>query len=261
MDLNGMTCLVTGASRGIGRALAEQLAQRPVRLLLGLREPDGDLPLATGALDVRAVHLDLSSKESIARCWEASAAELEQVDVLINNAGAIAAGQLEQQSLDDIHDVIAVNLAGSIDLARRVLPHMLQRRRGKIVSMGSVLGYASFPGLSTYVASKAGMAAFSESLRRELAESPVSVLEVVSPAVDTEMLDVAKERLEANLIDNEHWEQYDAGGWAAKVIDAIEDDEDVLGPGGRSALAKLASRGPAALLDTASRLAFSRTAD
>jgi short-subunit dehydrogenase len=259
MDLNAKTCLVTGASRGIGRALAEQLAHRPVRLLLGLREPAEDLPRATGALEVRAVHLDLSSAESIARCWDESAAELEQVDVLINNAGAIAAGQLEQQSLDDIHDVLAVNLAGSIDLTRRALPHMLRRGEGKIVSMGSVLGYASFPGLSTYVASKAGLAAFSESLRRELAGSPVSVLEVISPAVATEMLDVAKRRLAENVIDDEHWEQYDADEWAAKVIDAIEDDDDVLGPGGRSAVAKLASRGPRALLDTASRVAFSRT--
>jgi short-subunit dehydrogenase len=261
MDLNGRTYLVTGSSRGIGRALGEQLAQRPVRLLLGVRDPTDDLLRASGVAETRVVRLDLSSAESIARCWDESADELEQVDVLINNAGAIAAGQLEHQSLDDIHDVLAVNLAASIDLTRRALPHMLRRGEGKIVSMGSVLGYASFPGLSTYVASKAGLAAFSESLRRELVGSPVTMLEVISPAVDTEMLDVAKRRLADNLVDNEHWEQYEPGEWAAKVIEAIESDDEVLGPGGRSAVAKLASRGPAALLDTASRLAFSRTGD
>src|SRR5512146_1959689 len=96
MDLSGATVLVTGANRGIGRALAERLAREPVaEVLLGARDPAKVAPLAKG----RAARVDLSSREAI----EAAVAGLPAVDVLVNNAGLMTGGLLEEQSLEDIY--------------------------------------------------------------------------------------------------------------------------------------------------------------
>ncbi len=259
MDFNGRTALVTGANRGIGRAIAEELARRPLGLLLcGVRSPDRFEAIEAtpgGAMEVRAVRLDLSSPEEIAQAWEG----LPVLDLLVNNAGLLTADQLERQELDEIYAMLQVNLLATIDLTRRALPTMLARRSGKIVNNASISAYAWFPGASTYAASKAGVVAFSESLRRELRDTGVSVLHLVTPGVDTDMLAATKESYERLGTDPASWDQIPAPEWASRVVKAIEEDESVLGPGGRSALAKLASRGPGFLIDAVSERMFSRS--
>jgi short-subunit dehydrogenase len=259
VDFNGRTALVTGANRGIGRAIAEELARRPLGLLLcGVRSPDrfeAIEPTPGGAMEVRAVRLDLSSPEEIAQAWEG----LPVLDLLVNNAGLLTADQLECQELDEIYAMLQVNLLATIDLTRRALPTMLARRSGKIVNNASISAYAWFPGASTYAASKAGVVAFSESLRRELRNTGVSVLHLVTPGVDTDMLAATKESYERLGTDPASWDQIPAPEWASRVVKAIEEDESVLGPGGRSALAKLASRGPGFLIDAVSERMFSRS--
>lgn len=261
MQLDGRTALVTGASRGIGRAIAEELATRPLDLLLcGVRDPERFESLESqpgGAREVRPVRLDLSSPEEIARGW----ADLPDLDLLVNNAGRLSVGQLEEQDLDAIYSMLQVNLLATIDLTRRALPGMLARGRGKIVNNASMSGYAWFPAASTYAASKAGVVAFSEALRRELADTGVTVLHLVTPGVDTDMLAATKEGYRRCGADPGSWDQVPAAEWAAKTVAAIEADDSVLGPGGRSALAKLASRGPGFVLDAVSARMFTRRAD
>ena len=258
MDLDGRIVLVTGANRGIGRAIAEELASEPLGLLLaGARDPDAAEPIvppASGAGEARYVSMDLSSRESIERSC-AELPELERVDLLVNNAGQLTAGLLEDQELDDIYAMFQVNLVAMTHLTKAVLPGMLKRGRGKIVNNASISGYAFFPGASTYSAAKAGVVGFSESLRRELHDTGVSVLHLVTPGVETRMMDETKESYEGHTSTN--WPLQPPQEWAEKVVKAIRDDDIVLGPGGRTALAKLASRGPAALLDLTSR-GFSR---
>ena len=257
MKLDGATALVTGANRGIGRAIAEALAREPLGLLLaGARDPGGMEPLAApagGAREVRAVAVDLASRESIER----SCTGLPEIDLLINNAGQMTGGLLEDQDLDDVYAMFQVNLVGVTQLTRAVLPGMLGRGRGKIVNNASISGYAYFPAASTYAASKAGVVAFSESLRRELKGTGVDVLQLVTPGVQTEMMDATLEAYGRHM-DTSAWDLQPAEEWAAKVVKAIRSDDAVLGPGGRLALAKLASRGPAALLDAIVARSFSR---
>ena len=257
MKLDGATALVTGANRGIGRAIAEALAREPLGLLLaGARDPGGMEPLAApagGAREVRAVAVDLASRESIER----SCTGLPEIDLLINNAGQMTGGLLEDQDLDDVYAMFQVNLVGVTQLTRAVLPGMLARGRGKIVNNASISGYAYFPAASTYAASKAGVVAFSESLRRELKGTGVDVLQLVTPGVQTEMMDATLEAYGRHM-DTSAWDLQPAEEWAAKVVKAIRSDDAVLGPGGRLALAKLASRGPAALLDAIVARSFSR---
>jgi len=259
MNLNGLTALVTGSNRGIGHAIAAELATRRLDLLLyGVRSPERfepPQPPPGGAREVRAEGLDLSSRDSIA----AGAAALPSVDVLVNNAGLMTGGLLEEQNVDDIYAMFQVNLVGLVHLTRLMLPAMLERGRGMVVNNASISGYAWFPSTTTYAAAKTGVVAFSESLRRELKGTGVGVLHLVTPGVDTEMLDATRE-VYGRHMDAAAWDDQPPEEWAAKTVRAIERDDHVLGPGGRLALAKLASRGPAALLDIVASRAFSREA-
>ena len=256
MELTGLTALVTGSNRGIGRAISEELARRPLELLLcGARSGEGEPPAPPpgGAREVRTVAADLSTRESI----EHAAAALPPVDVLVNNAGLMTGGLLEEQDIGDIYAMFQVNLAAVVHLTKLVLPGMLERGRGTIVNNASISGYAWFPGATTYAAAKTGVVAFSESLRRELRGTGVNVLHLVTPGVDTDMLDATRE-VYGRHMDADAWSDESPSEWAAKVVRAVERGDHVLGPGGRLALAKLASRGPAALLDVISSRMFTR---
>ena len=257
MDLTGSTAVVTGANRGIGRALCEALAARPLRLVLaGVRDPDAFEPIEGGA-EVRPVRLDLSSRKSLDACVDALGDELAAVDLLINNAGQMTGGLLEEQEMEAVYAMFQVNLVAVAHLTHRVLPHMLAKDRGMVVNNASISGYAYFPAASTYAASKAGVVALSESLRRELKATGVGVLHAVTPGVNTDMLD-ATEAVYGRHIDTSSWDKVEPGEWAQKVLEAVEADRHILGPGGRTAYAKLASRGPAFVLDAISSRMFSR---
>jgi short-subunit dehydrogenase len=258
MDLNGLTCLVTGANRGIGLAVAQRLALKPVRLLVGVRELDRYEPIAAaGALEVRPVRIDLGSRASIEACVAELGEEVDRIDLLFNNAGQFTAGLLEEQDLDLIYTMVQTNIMGPIHLTKRILPGMLRRGRGKIVNGSSVIAYLHFPAVSTYSASKAGLSGFTEALRRELRDTPVSVLHVVSGGIETEMMDQVKQQLDGHYKTG-GWEQFTPAEWAERIVDAIESDSHTLGPGGKSALGKLASHLPSWVLDTTADQSFER---
>jgi short-subunit dehydrogenase len=261
MDLTGATALVTGANRGIGRAVVERLALEPLgRILAGVRSVESFEPfdpLPGGAAEVRPVRIDLSSRESIDASCEELGEDLRHIDLLINNAGRMTGGLLEQQDMADVYAMFQVNLLAVAHLTHRVLPGMLERRSGKVVNNASISGYAYFPGATTYAASKAGVVALTDSLRRELRDTGVTTLLLVTPGVDTDMLD-ATEDVYGNHMDTSSWDKVSPAQWADKVVAGILADEHVVGPGGKTALAKLASHGPSWLLDAASARMFSR---
>ncbi|MBA2420669.1 MAG: SDR family NAD(P)-dependent oxidoreductase [Thermoleophilaceae bacterium] len=256
MNLSGETCLVTGGGRGLGRHIATELAQREVRVLVGVRDPEGWDPIDTGsALEVRPVRMDLSSREEIDRCCDDLGEDLRRIAVLVNNAGQFVGGQLEEQDTGEVYDLIQVNLAGPIHLTQRVLPHMLNRGRGKVVNNASIVARAPFPGATSYASTKTGLHGFSESLRRELDETEISVLELVTPGLDTDMMDEVQAYYGPHVSDTSGWGHVEPADWAKKVVEAIESGEDVLNPGGAEGIARLA---PKALVDAAAGLVFSR---
>jgi uncharacterized protein len=261
MNLAGGAALVTGANRGIGRALVEALAARPLRLLLaGVRSPDDFDPPAVqagGAGEVRAVRMDLSSSESIEECCAGLGGDLAQLDLLVNNAGLMTGGLLEEQELDAVYAMFQVNLVAVVHLTRRALPGMLARGHGTIVNNASISGYAHLPAASTYAASKAGVVAFSEALRRELRGTGVRVLHLVTPGVATDMLAETQATYAAHM-DTSAWGSVAPSEWATRVVGAIEADRRVLGPGGRLAAVKLMAAGPATLVDGLAARMFSR---
>jgi uncharacterized protein len=257
MDLHERTALVTGAGSGIGRALVEALAAQPLALVLAaVRDPTAWTPVEGGA-EVRPVALDLSSRASIDAGCDALGDDLARVDLLVNNAGQWVGGLLEEQDMADVYALFQVNLVAVAHLTQRVLPAMLARGEGKIVNNASMIAYAMFPGACTYAASKTGVVAFSESLRRELRGTGVDVLHLITPGVRTRMLD-ATEDTYGEHVDTTGWDDVPPEEWAAKIVRAIEHDDRVLRPSGKTGLAVRAARGPAFLLDRVSARIFSR---
>lgn len=254
MDLSGRIALVTGANRGLGDAFARALADECELVLAGVRDPGAYKPSAG---NIEAVRIDLSSRAAIDECLAEAGDRLDGVDVLVNNAGALSIGLLEEQDPAAIEQCLQVNLGGLIHLTRMLLPGMLERGDGLIVNNASFSGYVYFPLASVYAASKAGVVAFSESLRRELEPAGVRVMHLVTPGVETDML-AETERGYGEHFDTSGWDKVKPDEWAAKMIEGIHRDHAVVQPGGKTRVAILASRGPGALLDNVAGRIFRR---
>lgn len=251
--------LVTGANRGIGAALVQRFARRRARVLAGMRDPTAytppDAPAAPGA--IRAVRIDLSSASAIDASFEGLGAERDRIEVLVNNAGRLTTGLLEEQAVSDIDAMFQVNLVGLVHLTRLMLPSMIVRGRGMIVNNASISAYAHLPTATTYSASKAGVAAFTESLRRELRGTGVSCMTVITPAVTTDML-AAVEAGSGRFVDMSAWHRISADAWAMRIVRGVELGRPRVEGDGRVRLLRVLSQGPPSLVDRVARRMFSR---
>lgn len=184
MELAGTVALVTGASSGIGRAVALELAGRGARLLVHGRDRErvDEVCALTGGRPLQADLVDGLERERLAA--QALAAH-GRVDVLVANAGVGWAGPFTGMSADDVERVLQVDLVAAVDLTRMLLPAMVGRRSGALCFVSSVAGRAPVAGEAVYSAAKAGLDAFAESLRAEARGSGVQVGVVVPGVVDT----------------------------------------------------------------------------
>ena len=185
------TVVVTGASRGIGKAIAAAFARQGYRVI---GTATGDTGLQTIATDIgtefprtSAVTLDVTSDQSIDAFCERLASAGHGVDVLVNNAGITRDNLVLRMKDDDWEAVIAANLSAIFKLTRRLLKPMVKARQGRIITISSVVGASGNAGQANYAAAKAGIVGFSKSLAREVASRGVTV-NVVSPGfIDTDM--------------------------------------------------------------------------
>jgi short-subunit dehydrogenase len=175
LNLGGRTALVTGATGGIGGAIARALSSRGVSLLLSGRRTDVLSPLAT-ELGARAIECDLSDPAAVDRLAD----EAASVDVLVANAALPASGRLTTFTQEEIDRALAVNLRAPIALARRLVDPMVARGSGHLVFVSSLSGKAASPGGSIYSATKFGLRGFALGLRQDLRPHGVGV-SVVAP--------------------------------------------------------------------------------
>lgn len=232
MELQGQQVLITGANRGIGRAIAHMCAESHAHLHLLNRTWDADLKPElerAGAASVTEYQVDLAKPAELAAFLDKNG-EM-QIDILINNAGQLTGGLLEEQPLFEIDSMMQVNVNALIHLTRSFLPGMIARGRGKVVNNSSVAAFMHFPANSTYAASKAAVAAFSECLRVELVGTGVDVLLLVTPGVETRMFEEIQGKFGKNL-DLRFLKNIPAKKYAAMVREAILEDLDVLKPQG-----------------------------
>jgi short-subunit dehydrogenase len=181
MELRDCTILITGASRGIGAALARALADYPVRLALLARSDDALQALAAelngrGPARALPVVADVGLPETINAAVARVESTLGPVDVLVNNAGVGMAGPVGRLDHAAAHRVFAVNYWGALHCIEAVLPGMRQRRNGLIVNVSSIIGRRAMPHTGVYCASKFALNALSESLRLEVRPDNVRVV-------------------------------------------------------------------------------------
>jgi short-subunit dehydrogenase len=196
------TVLITGASSGIGRALASALAKQGANVALvarnepKLRELERDLAQCPGQRLVAPA--DVAKPEQVERAIAATLERFGRIDVLVNNAGKGFCGSVEQTSLEEFRDLFDTNFFGAFHFTRSVAQHMIQRRSGIIIQISSLNGFCAVPLGSAYCASKFALEAMSKSARLELHKHNVHVLIVRPGLTDTEFFDRSKNFHERN---------------------------------------------------------------
>lgn len=201
--MTNRTAFVTGASRGIGRACALELARAGARVILAARQRE---KLEEVAAEVRAlgaeafvVEIDLASPASIAQAF-AAAKEFGPIHILVNNAGITRDTLALRMKLEDWEAVIQTNLTGAFLCIQQVLQGMMRERWGRIINISSVVGEAGNPGQANYVASKAGLIGLTKSLAQEMASRNVTVNAVAPGFIETDMTAVLGDDLKTNLL-------------------------------------------------------------
>jgi short-subunit dehydrogenase len=198
MNVNSCTALITGASAGIGRELARQLANRARTLVLVARrerrltELRAELLNRNAQLIVHARVVDLSDKSQIDGLVRWLEQNKIEIDFLINNAGLGDYGTVATSDLERDDRIIQVNIAAVTFLTRLLLPRMIERKRGAILNVSSSAGFLPIPGMGVYAATKAYVNSFTEALRAELQGSDVTVSALCPGPVHTEFGDAAK---------------------------------------------------------------------
>jgi 3-oxoacyl-[acyl-carrier protein] reductase len=188
-SLAGKTALVTGASRGIGRAVASELAAAGATVVVGYRSGKDEAEALAVEIGARAVQADVSSPEEASRLVQ----EAGDLDILVNNAGLTRDGLLARMPDDDWRTVIETNLSSVFYTCRAVCRPMMKKRAGAIVNISSIVGVHGNWGQTNYAASKAGIIGFTKSLARELGSRGVRANVVAPGYVKTQLTGVLPE--------------------------------------------------------------------
>jgi 3-oxoacyl-[acyl-carrier protein] reductase len=188
----GKVAIVTGASRGIGRAVAERLAKGGAFVFVNFTSREAAAGEVLSAIranggDGELLRFDVSRSAEVAAGIDHALAQKGRLDILVNNAGISRDGLLVRAKDDDFDTTIAINLRGAFACARAVAKPMMKQRAGRIVNLTSVVGEAGNAGQSVYAASKAGIVGFTRALAQELASRGITVNAVSPGLIDTDM--------------------------------------------------------------------------
>jgi 3-oxoacyl-[acyl-carrier protein] reductase len=195
--LNNRIAFVTGASQGIGRAIALELARKGAQVALAARNVEKlaavEAEIASAGGTAKSFALDVASEESIKECAKAVLAHFGKVEILVNNAGITRDMLSLRMKRADWDDVLSTNLTGAFLITQSVMSSMVKNRWGRIINVTSVVGETGQAGQANYAASKAGLIGMTKSLARELASRTITVNAVAPGFIETAMTAVLTE--------------------------------------------------------------------
>jgi 3-oxoacyl-[acyl-carrier protein] reductase len=196
-SLDGRQALVTGGSRGIGAAIARELAAAGATVVVGYRSGKDEAESLAGEIGGKAVQADVAVAEEAKRLVE----EAGDVDVLVNNAGVTRDGVLARMTDEDWRTVLETNLSAAFYTCRAVTRGMMKRRAGAIVNLSSIVGIHGNWGQTNYAASKAGIIAFTKSLAQELGSRGVRANVVAPGYIKTRLTDAIPDEAQTKMLD------------------------------------------------------------
>lgn len=201
MNFEGKVALVTGASRGIGRAIAETLASRGAQVIGTATSDKGaeEISIYLGKSGT-GLCLNVIDPTSVDNVLEKIRAEFGEVDILVNNAGITRDNLLMRMKDDEWQDIMDTNLTSVFRLSKSVMRAMMKKRYGRIITIGSVVGAMGNAGQANYAAAKAGLIGFSKSLARELASRGITVNVVAPGFIETDMTRALTEEQRAGIL-------------------------------------------------------------
>ena len=199
------TALVTGGSRGIGRAIALELG-RSCYVAVGYTSSKDSAEEVVGEIvksggEATAIQIDVTSSESIENAFTTIEKELNGVDILVNNAGITKDNILPRIKEDDWNDVINTNLTGSFKTSQRAIKHMMKNKWGRIVFISSIVGIVGNQGQANYAASKAGLIGLSKSIAKEMGSRSITSNVVAPGYIDTDMTAFLTDEQKDNIIE------------------------------------------------------------
>lgn len=194
MNDDAPVALISGCSTGIGRALAMELAARNWRVFATARKPAAVEDLKR--LNIETTALDVTDEKSISDCVNSVIVKAGRIDMLINNAGLLLIGPLVELETSELRSEFETNVIGLAALTRAIAPHMIKKRKGKIVNISSVSGVLPTPFAGAYCSTKAAVTAFSDSLRMELAPFGIQVITVQPGGIESKLAFNADKELE-----------------------------------------------------------------
>lgn len=221
---------VTGATRGIGKEIAIELAKNNFDVALNYRKETEDMKDLKSQIENNGVKCfftqgDVSNFDDCKRMVDEIVEKFKKIDVLVNNAGITKDGLIMRMKKEDFDSVIDVNLTGTFNITRNVIPYMIKQKSGRIINVSSVVGVAGNAGQTNYSASKAGIIGFTKSLAKEVASRNILVNAVAPGFINTDMTSVLSDTVKEGIYAQIPLKRMGTSNEVAKVVKFLSSDD------------------------------------
>lgn len=222
--------LVTGATRGIGKAIALELADNGYDIVLNYRSANDELKQTQKEIEEKNVNCflvygDISKFEDCENIAKQAMEEFGRIDVLVNNAGITRDGLIMRMKKEDFESVIDTNLTGTFNMTRNVVPFMIKQKNGRIINLSSVVGITGNAGQTNYSASKAGVIGFTKSLAKEVASRNILVNAIAPGFIETDMTKVLSDNVKEAILNQIPLKRMGEAKEVAKLVKFLVSDD------------------------------------